>query len=55
MARDDPHAVDAFFKKRLEKMLKFFFGKLGFEVEWWWVRWELQARGDFHVLKVFRP
>jgi hypothetical protein len=44
---DNPHIVDWYFTKRIEKFLKYWlYDTLG--AEWHWYRYEFQARGSIH-------
>jgi Helitron helicase-like domain at N-terminus len=49
MVRDNPHVVQDFFQLLTKAMLDTFFGPKCFEAQWWWMRFELQQRGAFHV------
>jgi TolA-binding protein len=46
--RDNPHIVDMFFYRRLQMMIKHFFGKGCLRAKWIWFRIEYQGRGCAH-------
>jgi Helitron helicase-like domain at N-terminus len=49
MVRENPHVVQDFFQLRTKAMLDTFFGPQCFKAQWWWMRFELQQRGAFHI------
>jgi Helitron helicase-like domain at N-terminus len=49
MVRENPQAVQDLFQLQTKAMLDTFFGPKCFNAQWWWMRFELQQRGAFHI------